>query len=40
MRKYGAYTGRNPKTGDKAQVGAKKLPSFKIGKELKAKMNG
>jgi integration host factor subunit beta len=35
VRKYGAYTGRNPKTGKKAEVEAKKLPFFKVGKELK-----
>ena len=35
VREYGGYTGRNPKTGDKTEVGAKKLPFFKVGKELK-----
>jgi integration host factor subunit beta len=30
MREYGAYTGRNPKTGDKTEVEAKKLPFFKV----------
>jgi integration host factor subunit beta len=32
VREYGAYSGRNPKTGAKTQVGAKKLPFFKVGK--------
>jgi integration host factor subunit beta len=40
VREYGAYTGRNPKTGDKTQVGPKKLPFFKVGKELRARVNG
>jgi integration host factor subunit beta len=35
VRKYGAYTGRNPKTGDNIKVQPKKLPFFKVGKELK-----
>ena len=40
VRNYSAYTGRNPKTGAKTQVGAKNLPFFKVGKELKARVNG
>lgn len=36
VRKYEPYTGRNPKTGDKIDVRPKKLPFFKVGKELKA----
>jgi integration host factor subunit beta len=39
VREYGAYTGKNPKTGKKVQVVEKKLPYFKVGKELKAKVN-
>ncbi|HPD57427.1 MAG TPA: HU family DNA-binding protein [Smithellaceae bacterium] len=35
VKDYGSYTGRNPKTGDKIQVEPKKLPFFKVGKELK-----
>ena len=35
VRKYGAYKGRNPKTGKKIAVEPKKLPFFKVGKELK-----
>ena len=34
VKKYDAYTGRNPKTGAKIQVEPKKLPFFKVGKEL------
>ncbi|MBN2333028.1 MAG: integration host factor subunit beta [Deltaproteobacteria bacterium] len=36
---YQAYTGRNPKTGDSIEVPPKKLPFFKVGKELKEKIN-
>ena len=32
---YKSYTGRNPKTGEQIRVPAKKLPFFKVGKELK-----
>ncbi|MCS7280488.1 MAG: integration host factor subunit beta [Desulfobacterota bacterium] len=34
-RQYGAYIGRNPKTGEKVNVKPKRLPYFKVGKELK-----
>ena len=39
VREYGGYTGRNPKTGAKTEVGAKRLPYFKVGKELKERVN-
>ncbi len=35
VKDYDGYTGRNPKTGEPIKVKAKKLPSFKCGKELK-----
>ena len=35
VKKYKAYTGRNPKTGEKVKIAPKKLPFFKVGKELK-----
>ena len=35
LREYGAYKGRNPKTGNIVQVKPKKLPFFKVGLELK-----
>ncbi len=35
VKKYKSYTGRNPKTGEKIAVTPKKLPFFKVGKELK-----
>ena len=34
-RNYKAYEGRNPKTGKVVKVKAKKIPFFKVGKELK-----
>ncbi|MGO9139798.1 MAG: HU family DNA-binding protein [Syntrophales bacterium] len=39
VRNYTAYTGRNPKTGKNITVSPKKLPFFKVGKELKAKVD-
>ena len=39
VRKYKGYTGRNPKTGEVIQVHPKKLPFFKVGKELKEKVD-
>jgi len=39
VREYGGYMGRNPKTGTKIKVGEKKLPFFKVGKELKERVN-
>jgi integration host factor subunit beta len=35
VRQYGAYTGRNPKTGNIVDVKPKKSPFFKVGRELK-----
>ncbi|HQB39504.1 MAG TPA: HU family DNA-binding protein [Deltaproteobacteria bacterium] len=34
-KNYESYTGRNPKTGQSITVRPKKLPFFKVGKELK-----
>jgi integration host factor subunit beta len=39
VRNYDGYAGRNPKTGAKIVVGTKKLPFFKVGKELKKGVN-
>ena len=39
VKNYGAYEGRNPKTGDSINVGAKRLPFFKVGQELKRRVN-
>ena len=38
-RDYGAYKGRNPRTGEIINVEEKKLPFFKVGKELKDQIN-
>jgi len=35
VREYKSYDGRNPKTGNKIEVKPKKLPFFKVGKELR-----
>ena len=39
IKKYGAYTGRNPKTGENVKIAPKKLPFFKAGKELKERVD-
>ena len=39
VRDYDSHTGRNPKTGETIQVDPKKLPFFKVGKELKERVN-
>ena len=39
VKEYGAYIGRNPKTGEEIQVRPKKLPFFKVGKDLRERVN-
>jgi integration host factor subunit beta len=39
LRERGARIGRNPKTGVRVNVPAKKIPYFKPGKELKELIN-
>jgi len=39
VKEYKSYQGRNPKTGESVTVAAKKLPFFKIGKELKERVD-
>ena len=39
VKEYDSYTGRNPKTGEKIKVAPKKLPFFKVGKDLREKVN-
>jgi integration host factor subunit beta len=39
VRPYKPYSGRNPRTGQPVSVPAKKLPFFKVGKELKELVN-
>ena len=48
LRGFGAFSvkhrdsrvGRNPRTGEAVQVGAKRVPYFKTGKLLREKLNG
>jgi integration host factor subunit beta len=48
LRGFGAFSvrerqsrlGRNPRTGEKVNVPAKRTPFFKMGKELKDRLNG
>lgn len=40
INEYKPYTGRNPKTGESISVKPKKLPFFKVGKELKERVAG
>ena len=39
IKHYEGYEGRNPKTGEVIHVAAKKLPFFKVGKELKERVD-
>lgn len=39
LRNYEAYSGRNPKTGEPIKVAPKKLPFFKVGKDLRERIN-
>ncbi|MDD3814079.1 MAG: integration host factor subunit beta [Desulfocapsaceae bacterium] len=39
VKHYEPYTGRNPKTGKETEVKAKKLPIFKVGKDLREAVN-
>ena len=39
VKNYKPYIGRNPKTGEQINVSTKKLPFFKVGKELKEKVD-
>lgn len=39
VRSRGARIGRNPKTGAKVEVPAKRIPYFKPGKELREMLN-
>jgi integration host factor subunit beta len=39
IKKYKAYAGRNPRTGEPVEVASKKLPFFKCGKELRNRVD-
>lgn len=39
VRSYRAYSGRNPRTGAAVDVTPKRLPFFRVGKEMKQQVN-
>lgn len=39
VKDYKSYKGRNPKTGEQIHVPEKRLPFFKVGKELREKVD-
>ena len=39
VKEYESYTGRNPKTGELITVRPKRLPFFKVGKDLREQVN-
>ena len=39
VKKYKAYAGRNPKTGEQVKIKPKKLPFFKCGTELRERVD-
>lgn len=40
IREYDGYMGRNPRTGEVVNVAPKRLPFFKVGKEMREAVNG
>lgn len=39
IKEYAGYSGRNPKSGLVVEVKPKKLPFFKVGKDLKERVD-
>jgi integration host factor subunit beta len=39
VRNYKSYNGRNPKTGENVVVNGKRLPFFKVGKDMKLRVD-
>ena len=39
VRESAARTGRNPQTGESIQISARRVPTFKAGKELRDRVN-
>ena len=39
MKEYKGYTGRNPRSGVKTAVKPRRLPFFKVGKELRERVD-
>ena len=40
VRESAARSGRNPRTGETIAIAARKTPVFKVGKELRDRVNG
>lgn len=40
VRESAARSGRNPRTGETIQIAARKTPTFRVGKELRDRVNG
>ncbi len=40
MRDYSGYTGRDPRSGAAIEVKPKRLPVFRVGRELKLRVEG
>jgi integration host factor subunit beta len=40
VKRRSAREGRNPRTGRRVRVAAKRVPFFKVGKELRARVDG
>ena len=40
VRETAARSGRNPRTGETIQIAARKNPVFRVGKELRDRVNG
>ncbi|HEY5284347.1 MAG TPA: HU family DNA-binding protein [Polyangia bacterium] len=40
VRSYKGYKGRNPRTGTHVEIAPKRLPFFKVSKNLAAEVNG
>jgi integration host factor subunit beta len=39
IREYDGYMGRNPRTGEPVSVAPKRLPFFKVGKDMRDAVN-
>ena len=39
VKHYDSYQGRNPRTGDVTEVAPKKLPFFKVGRDLRERVD-
>jgi integration host factor subunit beta len=39
MKAYKGYSGRNPRSGENTEVKSKRLPVFKVGKDLRERVD-